>query len=189
MNFEQYLLEKYINQGLITQEEFDQMVEDKRKESSILTLQQENVELRHRQDDTEPYVERIKTPTEIYEENKNKDNISLVDLKQLRISKLKEECTIAIEEGFEVDGAFFGFNTTHDQSNFTQQLLLIVAGHTEPIQWKTKNKGVIVLSVEEFGSVIKEAEQHKRREQAKYWELEQAIIVATTKEEVDSITW
>jgi hypothetical protein len=144
--------------------------------------------IKQRQDDVEPYVERVKTATEIYEENKDKTDLLLEDIKQLRINKLKEECSNAIYDGFDFNGAHFGFNV-HDQSNFTQQLLLIVAGNTTPIQWKTKNVGVINLTVQEFQAVIGEATNHKMTEQAKYWTIEQLVVASQTKEEVTAIEW
>lgn len=145
--------------------------------------------LENKQAEAEPFIERIKTAVEVYEELKENTNITLDDLKIVRISALKEECNATIEDGFTVNGARFGFNTLHDQANFTQQLLLIVAGQTTPIQWKTKNLGVIELTVEQFRGVVQAAEQHKRGQQARYWDLEQQVISAETKEEVKSILW
>lgn len=145
-------------------------------------------ELEKRQDTTDPLVERIKTATEIYEENKDKTDILLADLKVLKIEKLKEQCSEAIYAGFIYQDMRFGFNE-HDQQNWTQQLLLVVAGQVEPIQWKTKNKGVIELTSQQFSAIANEAKNHKMNEQAKYWGLEQQVVAVETAEQVKAITW
>jgi hypothetical protein len=136
--------------------------------------------------------QRVKTPLEIYNET-DKTQITLDELKQLRINLLKEECSQAIYNGFlsESTGYYFGFNQL-DQINFTQQMLLIVAdtnNEITTIQWKTKNAGVVTLTKEQFLQVAEEAKQHKLTQQQKYWNLEQQILAATTKEEIENITW
>lgn len=135
------------------------------------------------------YVEQsIKTATEIYEENKDKEDITLEKLKQLRINKLKDECSQAIYNGFISKEYEFGFNV-NDQTNFTQQLLLVVSGKTGNIQWKTISHGVIELTVDEFKEVALDAETHKRDQQSIYWVKEQEVIEATTNEEVKLVIW
>lgn len=134
------------------------------------------------------YTERIKTSTEIYDENKDKTDISLEDLKQLRINKLKDECSLSIYEGFTSGSNIFGFNIT-DQANFTQQLLLVVSGDSADIQWKTRNNGVVTLTALEFKQVCSDAEAHKRSQQFIYWEKEQLVLAATTHDEVKAIQW
>lgn len=155
----------------------------------IPTVEQRKIEqLENRQDTTDPLVERIKTATEIYEENKDKTDISIDDLKLLKINVLKENCSEAIYDGFTVQGMHLGMNN-HDQQNLTQQLLLIVAGQTENVQWNTKNVGVVELTPAQFSGVANAAKNHKMAEQAKYWGLEQSVVVATSNEEVKTIIW
>lgn len=150
-------------------------------------------ELQKRQDNNDPFVERMKTAEEIYEENKSKEHNSLDKLKYLRIQKLKEECTNAIYKGFmsESTGYTFGFNAL-DQTNFTQQMLLIVASPDAPsipILWKTLEGTIVTLNAAHFLTIVHEAEQHKRGQQIKYWELESQILAANTLDEVDLILW
>lgn len=142
----------------------------------------------NKQNTQEPLVERVKTATEIYEENKDKSELLIDDLKTLRIGKLKEECSNAIYAGFTVNGAHFGMNE-HDQQNLTQQLLLVVAGQTDSIQWKTKNVGVVELTTLQFKAVAESAKNHKMAEQLKYWTLEQQILAASDKETIKLIVW
>lgn len=134
------------------------------------------------------YIERVKTAAEIYEENKDREDITLEELKQLRINKLKDECSQAIYDGFISKEYEFGFNV-NDQTNFTQQLLLVVSGKEGNIQWKTKSDGVIELTVDEFKEVALDAETHKRDQQNIYWLKEQEVIDATSSEEVKLISW
>lgn len=138
--------------------------------------------------ESELIYNRIKTSSETYEERKNDDSLSLDELKTLRILKLKEECSNSIYKGFTSGVNTFGFNET-DQVNFTQQLLVVVSGQSSDIQWKSKNNGVVTLSVNEFKQVIVDAEFHKRVQQQKYWSIEKDILDATDKESVKSIVW
>lgn len=161
----------------------------------ILRLRTENLVLRetveileNRQDTTDPLVERIKTATEIYEENKDKTDILIEDLKLLKIGMLKEQCSEAIYAGFTVQGMHFGFGE-FDQQNMTQQLLLVVSGDTSPIQWKTRNLGVVELTPQQFAGIAQAAKTHKMTEQSKYWALEQLVTAATSKDEIKTIKW
>lgn len=119
--------------------------------------------------------------------------VTVEDLKQYKIAQLKELCSNSIYNGFtsSVKGYSFNFNEL-DQANFTQQLLLIVASngnYTNTIKWKTKDMQVVDLTVEEFTTILGEAELHKRTEQNKYWQLESKVLSALTIEEVDNINW
>lgn len=114
----------------------------------------------------------------------------LIEDKTSKLNELKAACTDAIHKGFTstLKGYEFGFNE-HDQANFTQQLLLIVNGQADNIQWKTKNAGVVNLTVEDFNIIINDSKNHKLAQQQKYWELENQVNNATTKQEVESIIW
>lgn len=123
----------------------------------------------------------------------DKFTISLDELKQFKLEQLKYFCSEAIYEGFtsSINDYEFGFNEL-DQANFTQQTLLIVAAggnYTAPISWKTKNFGVVELTVSDFNIIINEAAAHKLAQQNKYWELEQEVLNAATPEELDAIEW
>lgn len=127
----------------------------------------------------------------------DKGNISLGDLKKAKIEQLKYLCEQSIYNGFistviKDDIALeFGFNI-HDQNNFTQQTLLIVSAngnYTSPINWKTKNVGIVELTVSEFNIIINDATNHKVGQQNKYWQLESQVNNATDITTVDSIIW
>lgn len=178
--------EKWIED--MPQEEIDELNKFEHVPTEMDILREQVDLLEVRQDSTEPLVERVKTASEIYQENVDKMDILMEDLRTLRIEKLKEECSQAIYDGFFVGENHFGFNE-HDQANFTQQLLLVVAGQSSPIHWKTKNKGVIELTADEFKAVCQAAEVHKRSEQEKYWTLEQQILAATTAGEIKAVEW
>ena len=132
------------------------------------------------------------TKVEKYELFKgNTDNVDV--LFNLKHEALKEQCTQAIHEGFESTtiGKSFGFNE-HDQNNFTQQLLIIVAAggnYTLPIKWKSLDGSVNELTSQEFQALISEATAHKISNQEKFWALEQQLLAATTKEEIIAIEW
>lgn len=119
--------------------------------------------------------------------------ISLEELKQFKLEQLKYFCSSAIYEGFtsSINNYEFGFNEV-DQANFTQQTLLIVAAdgnYTSTISWKTKNVGVVDLTLTDFNAIVNEAATHKLAQQNKYWALEEEVRNATTPDEVDAIVW
>jgi len=127
----------------------------------------------------------------------NKSDILIEDLRQAKIEQLKYLCEQSIYEGFvstvikENVTLEFGFNT-HDQNNMTQQTLLVVStggNYTSPIYWKTKNLGVIELTVAEFNQIINDATNHKVSQQNKYWQLESQVIGASDIRTIDSINW
>lgn len=128
-----------------------------------------------------------------YFESMNYSLFNIEQLKSAKLDALKEQCTQAIHEGFESTtiGKSFGFNE-HDQNNFTQQLLLIVAAggnYTLPIKWKALDGSVNELTSEQFQALIGEATAHKISNQEKFWALEQQLLAATTKEEIIAIEW
>jgi hypothetical protein len=133
--------------------------------------------------------ENFKSAADKYKEI-DKSSTTLMSLQAAKIAVLKEACTAAIYDGFhsKSTGFSFGFNE-HDQANFTQQLLMLVAGDTTPIQWKTKEAGVVELTTDQFNVIVGEAKDAKMVQQKKYWDLETAVLAATTKEEVDAINW
>lgn len=118
----------------------------------------------------------------------NKENTPLEKLKSARLEKLKEEYSEAASKGFTSNGNQFSFNE-QDQANFTQQLVLIVAGQTTDVQWKTQNAGVQIFTTVEFQEIISDAADHKLVQQNKYWDREVLILAAETNEEVDSVIW
>lgn len=118
------------------------------------------------------------------------DNTDLEDLRVAKLNSLKENCIQAIYNGFHSNSVNheFGFNDL-DQVNFTQQMLMVVAGDTKEIQWKTKDAGVVTLTVEQFKTVVQEAAAHKLVQQQKYWQIEQQVINANSKEQITTLNW
>ncbi|WP_309087241.1 hypothetical protein [Domibacillus sp.] len=147
----------------------------------------ENEELAFLKKKNEELEAKFKTASEKYDAL-DKEATPLSELKELRIAKLKEECSAAIYEGFTSGQYKFGFNE-RDQENFTQRMLTIVAGAVGPFDWKTKNAGVVSLIKEEFVTAINDAEAHKIAKQKKYWALEAQILAAETNAEIDAVTW
>jgi Domain of unknown function (DUF4376) len=143
------------------------------------------------------------SPQEYYDYVREK-NSGLDTLKDAKIHLLKLECTHAIYHGFSsVNGYEFGFNA-HDQSNFEKMTAkinlwkhLLHEGKIMqedydskfPIKWKTKNNGIVELTENEYIQVTDDAEAHLLTQQQKYWNLEAQVLLATTKEEIDSIVW
>lgn len=127
---------------------------------------------------------------------KTDDQLNVEQLKAARtakINELKSACTQAIYDGFksESTGFEFGFNA-HDQENFTQQMLLIVAAngnYTDPIRWKTKSGTVETLTVSKFISLIGESKDHKVTQQNKYWVLEQQVLNSQDVNTINAIKW
>lgn len=141
----------------------------------------------------EKIFELMKTKEEIFEDYKNNPSTLVEELKNAKHEALKEQCTQAIYDGFRSTtiGKSFGFND-HDQNNFTQQLLIIVAAggnYTLPIKWKALDGSVNELTSEQFQALIGEATAHKISNQEKFWALEQQLLAATTKEEIIAIEW
>lgn len=122
----------------------------------------------------------------------NDDEVTFDELKSLKLQQLKYLCSETIYNGFTTTlGYTFGFNEL-DQSNFTQMMVLIVANggqYNEPIHWKTKNEGVVELTVVEFLTVINEATIHKQNVQNKFWELEKELNECESKKEILEIKW
>jgi hypothetical protein len=118
----------------------------------------------------------------------SKENIYTV--RDAKIEQLKYLCSQSIYAGFTSVslGYKFGFNE-RDQDNFSQQTLLVLAGSTSPIQWKTKNNGVVTLTKEQFMTLIEECKTHKLTFQEKYWTLEDQVLNAQTVYEVDAVKW
>ena len=125
-----------------------------------------------------------------YYDSLDKESTDLETLKQAKINALNETCEETINAGFYSKSmdATYDF-ATHDQMNFTQQLILTVAKPQEKVYWKTKDKGILEHTPDQFLAVVIEAEQHKRKNIEKYWRLKALVVAAQTKEEVDKVTW
>jgi len=195
-----------LNQGIteITETEFKNALEEiqkielkKREEEYQQTIQKLN-EKRQEQEQLKQDVLNVKNAFLTSDErfkSLNIDEISLEELKKFKIEQLKELCTKSIYNGFtsKSTGYEFGFNEL-DQTNFTQQLLLIVSSggpnnYSGQIMWKTKSSSVVSLTALQFVSIVSEAEEHKRNNQLKYWDLESKVLNSGTNEDVTSVNW
>ncbi len=141
----------------------------------------------------EQFNENAKTAVEKYATVKDKESVTIEELKELRIKALKEECTKSIYDGFTSDslGKSFGFNE-NDQANFTQQKLMVIADVTDAIksiQWKCLDGTVASITKEQFNVLIGEAATHKLSQQSKYWALESEILGADSVEAIRAIYW
>ena len=102
----------------------------------------------------------------------------------LIIKKLAEQNEQIIKDGFYSESldALFSFDSK-DQDNISQELTLMTAGLAEPThEWKTKDKGVIFMSDEEFRTFCVEAGAHKRFHMSRYWRIEDKINACTSLE-------
>jgi hypothetical protein len=121
-----------------------------------------------------------KTTEELIEIKKNIKNIQLTDA-----------CNSEIVSGFLSASTGYTFEfEVHDQSNFTQQSVLLLNDPTiATVSWKTANNGIQTLTRDQFFTVVKESEQHKRANIGKLWQLKALVEQATTIEEVEGINW
>lgn len=133
------------------------------------------------------FQQKLKNADELYKEVVV-SNKTVEELKQLKINQLKYLCSESIYIGFTSGENEFGYNA-NDQSNFTKRLATIAVGAPGPFQWKSINNGVVELTKEEFIQVVTDAETHQLEQQQKFWVLEQEVLEAETKEEVDSVNW
>lgn len=112
-------------------------------------------------------------------------------LKERKIEKLNEQCDKQITDGFFSPSTGFTFEfAMHDQNNFSQQAIILLrdTAITE-VSWKTLDQGVQPLTREQFFTVIKESENHKRNAISKYWTLKALVNGALTEEEINSVYW
>jgi hypothetical protein len=111
--------------------------------------------------------------------------------KKEKINDLNEACDFTIVKGFVSPSTQFEFEfEIHDQNNFAQQAIILMNDITIPsVSWKTKNQGIQSLTREQFFTIIKESEAHKRYNIGKYWQLKAQVEMATTIEEILEIVW
>ncbi len=112
-----------------------------------------------------------------------------------RISKyleLTSKCNKAILAGFEtVDGKFYQFDEK-DQTNFTQQTILIMMDSSvTTVTWESGNQDgkFAEYTKEEFLQLIGLAQQHKNTKISKLTTLRNQLDSAKTIEEIKSIEW
>jgi len=125
-------------------------------------------------------------------------NLVLEQRKKEKIEELDKNCEETILGGFIIPpdttytnliDNYYGFDQ-YDQLNFNLQMTyLSEISPDEPIYWKTKNRGVLPHTIDEFKEVCRYAAQHKRGNIEKYWSLKEQVQNAATIEEVEAIVW
>lgn len=104
------------------------------------------------------------------------------------IERLSEECETTIKQGFYSQrmNCYFGFSDK-DQLNFNQQLSLVIMdinNEVTEIAWKSEDKGVLLLSKEDFLAVCKEGEKHKRFHISMFWKIKNKITEMNNIEDI-----
>ncbi|MFD2168512.1 hypothetical protein [Tumebacillus lipolyticus] len=135
-------------------------------------------------------LNKAKTADQRYREL-NLTTTSIDQVKQAKIDQLNEACESEILRGFTsvTTGHFYAFGV-YDQTNFTQQMLLLLAGTTVgDVTWQTEDAGEVDHSMKQFLAVCAEAEQHKRTKIRRYQQLKAQVKSADTWQHVDAITW
>ncbi len=163
----------------ISDEQYNKLVKQEREKSEVVKA-----------------VESLKTPIDKYNEIKDKDETTLEQLQQAKISVLKMSCAADIYAGFtsnltDENGTNLevGFDV-NDQSNFTQQKVEFLADDTlTDVSWGTKNVGEVVLTRDEFMQLTDETANHKWSKINRYRDLRDQVNAATDKETVKNINW
>lgn len=111
--------------------------------------------------------------------------------KKSQIEVLNNKCNEEITKGFVSVSTGFTFEfEPHDQDNFTQQAILLLSDTTvATITWKTFDAGVQNFTREQFLTIIKESEEHKKTAISKYWTLKAQVEQATSIEEIENVKW
>lgn len=127
---------------------------------------------------TQSWIEEM-TVEEILEGNKAR-----------KIEELNSVCEAETLQPFQAsNGHLYEFDYK-DQSNFNQQLsFLVLDPSINEIIWKTVDAGVIMHTRDEFIQVCKDAEEYKRGNISKNWQLKGLVNSATSLEEVELINW
>jgi XkdW protein len=112
-------------------------------------------------------------------------------LKSSKIEVLNTKCNEEITKDFlSVSTGFIFEFDNHDQSNLSQQAILLLGDTSiNSVSWKTKDAGIQTFTREQFFTIIKESETHKRSAIEKYWILKAQVEQANTIEEIEGIKW
>lgn len=152
----------------------------------------------NKQNTQEVIVTRIKSATEIYEENKDKSDISLDKLKQLKMNQLDELCNKSIVEGFDftINDVSYRFScSVTAQANFQGTDTLFKDGLIADVEWTvidntTDVTSRITLDKITFDQIKLEVFNHINANISKLRNtLQPQVESATTNSEVNSIVW
>lgn len=110
--------------------------------------------------------------------------------KQNKLNELSDSCQNTIYGGFKgTDGHTYQF-AAQDQLNITQQMLVLVSDPTIiTVQWKTEDSGIITLTRQQFLTMCNDANNFKRQNMGKYWQLATQVEACTTENDIDTINW
>jgi hypothetical protein len=114
---------------------------------------------------------------------------ALLDFKrQQKKDELNNLCQTEILAGFTASNGVFYYFDFKDQTNFTQQMVLMIADPTiDEVSWNTGN-GIVSHTRDEFLKVCNDANGFKRGRFVKYWTL-CAQVDNATEDEIDKIVW
>lgn len=152
----------------------------------------------NKQNTQEVIVTRIKSATEIYEENKDKSDISLTELKQLKMNQLDELCNKSIIEGFDftINGVSYRFSCSITaQANFQGTDTLFKDGIITDVEWTVIDNSTdvtsrITLDKDTFDQIRLEVFNHINANISKLRNtLQPQVESATSNDEVNSIVW
>lgn len=115
--------------------------------------------------------------------------------KEYRRNQKLNELKLAVNQA--ILGDFLSATTGHtyefaeyDQSNMTQQMLLLVSNPAiTTVDWKTVDAGIVTHTRDQFFGVVNDANLHKRGNLVKFWGKEALLKGAITLEEIEAITW
>ena len=110
--------------------------------------------------------------------------------RQQKLTELNGFCQSTIYSGFVgTNGHSYQFEDK-DQGNLTQQMVFLVNDPTiTTVDWKTTDVGILTHTRDEFFQVCQDANNFKRTNFGKYWQLEANVKAATTEDEINSINW
>ncbi|PFW43806.1 DUF4376 domain-containing protein [Priestia megaterium] len=114
-------------------------------------------------------LDGIVRPFIIVEEDRDVETITADEvvsyIKEIRIKELDKECSQLIAKGFSSDstGYFFAYGAS-EQAEFTQTLTLMSVGlyFDDIVEWRTLDVGVVDLTIDQFRTVVVEANDFKR---------------------------
>lgn len=106
-------------------------------------------------------------------------------------AEMSRACNLAILGNFVSPSTGYEFEfSEYDQSNMTQQMLLLVADPTvTSVNWKIADQSIVVLTRDQFFGVINDANLHKRENLSKFWQIEAFLKSYTTLDQIEAVKW
>ena len=123
------------------------------------------------------FLKNIKTPDDLLQEYKE---TKVNQVNALRDSKL---------DTFVYNGVEFQTRPTDRENIMGEAINLALDGGDADIEWIAADNSIVVFTPAEFISFAKAVGEAKRDCIFKGREMKDAILAATTREEVDAITW